>query len=80
MSYVAEEVVRVEREPHPIKLSNSQVHRNRTYLRHHLLCKNHQKDRLNPEVEVVGLVRLPTDHMVEELLHVHQRAESSVVS
>ena len=80
MSYVAEEVVRVDQEPHTIKPSNSQVHRHRTYLRRYLLCTNHHKDRHNPGEEAVGLVRRPIGHMEEELLHVHNRAESSVAS
>lgn len=77
LSYVADEVVRVDQEPHTIKPSNSQVHRHRTYLRRR---ESHHKDRHNPGEEVVGLVRLPIGHMEEELLHVHNTAGSSVAS
>ena len=80
MSHVVEEVVRHDQEPHPTKSSPSQAHRHRAYLRRYLLHKNNQKDRLNPEVEVVGLVRLPIGHMDEAFLHIQHRVEVSAAS
>jgi hypothetical protein len=80
MFRVVEEVVRHDQEPHPAKSSNSRTHRHRTYLRRYLLRKNHHKDGSNPEVEVVGLARLPLGHMDEALLHTRHRVESSVAT